>query len=140
LAGKSVIVPVTITAWHRVRVSHISVLEPAGSAPFKVTSVTHRLRTVRFPVVLAAGGRLRVRVSFKPAQPGGVTGALQVRTNTANFGVVSLSLTGQGTNASPAEASLRAIPVGLQPAIVVAVANDSTVLRPSRRLRARLRH
>jgi PQQ-like domain len=95
--GKSRTVPVIITAAHRVRVRRISVLEPAGSAPLKVKSVTLNGRAVAFPVVLTAGRRLRVRVSFEPAQPGGVTGALQVRTNTTAFPVVSFSLTGQAT-------------------------------------------
>ncbi len=133
--GKPRTVTVVITAAHRVRVRRIAVAEPSGSAPFKVTSVTHRLRAVRFPVVLAAGARLRVRVSFKPGQPGGVTGALQVRTNTVNYGVVSISLTGQGTNASPAEASSRAIPVTSEKATAVTSASESMVLRRWRRLR-----
>ena len=138
-AGKSRTVTVTITAAHRVRVRRIWVAEPLSGALFKVKSVTHRLRPVRFPVMLAAGARLRVRVSFNPAQLGGVTGALQVITNTANFGVVSLSLTGQGTSASPAEASVRAIPAALPSASVIAITNNSTVLTLSRRLRTRLR-
>ena len=97
LAGKSRTVEVTITAVHRVRVRRIFALEPAGSAPFKVESVTLRGRAVTFPVVLAAGRRLRVRVTFEPTQTGGVTGAIQVRTNATAFPVVSLSLTGQAT-------------------------------------------
>jgi len=94
--GKSRTVTLVITAGHRVRVRRISVLEPSGSAPFKIKSVTLHGRAVTFPVVLTAGRRLRVRVSFETTQPGGVTGALQVRTNTTAFPVVSLSLTGQG--------------------------------------------
>jgi outer membrane protein assembly factor BamB len=95
--GKSRTVPVIITAAHRVRVRRISALEPAGSAPFKVKSVTLRGHALTFPVVLTAGRRLRVRVSFAPTELGGVTGALQVRTNATAFPVVSFGLTGQGT-------------------------------------------
>jgi hypothetical protein len=95
--GKSRTVAVIITAAHRVRVRRIFVAEPSGSAPFKVRAVTLHGHAVSFPVVLRAGAGLRVRVSFTPTQPGGVTGALQVSTNAANFGVVSFSLTGQGT-------------------------------------------
>jgi len=95
--GESRTVPVIVKAAQRVRVSRIWIAEPPGGAPFKVISVTHRRRAVRFPIVLDAGARLRVRVSFMPTQPGGVTGTLQVRTNKAHFPVVSLSLTGQGT-------------------------------------------
>jgi len=138
--GKSRTVAMIVTVAHRVKVRRISVAEPSGSAPFKVRSVTHRGRAVKFPVVLGAGARLRLRVSFKPAALGGVTGALQVRTNAANYGLVSLSLTGQGTNASPAEASFRAVAVGLPLAGAVAIASDAAVLRPSRRLRTRLHH
>ena len=79
-------------------------------------------------------------MSFKAAEQGGVTGALQVRSNAANYGVVGLSMTGQGTNASAAEASFLAIPVGAAPAGVVAVTSDSAVLGVSRHLRTRLRH
>jgi hypothetical protein len=95
--GKSRTVTVVITATHRVMVRRIFVAEPSGSAPFKIRAVTLHGHAVSFPIVLRAGARLRVRVSFKPTEAEGVTGALQVRTNAANFGVVSLSLTGQGT-------------------------------------------
>ncbi len=95
--GKSRTVTVVITVAHRVRVRRIGIAEPSGSAPFKIRSVTLHGRAVKFPVVLRAGARLRVRVSFTPAEPGGVTGALQVSTSAADFGVVSFSLTGQGT-------------------------------------------
>lgn len=129
--GKSRTVPMIITAAHRVRVRRISAVEPSGSAPFRVESVTLHGRAVRFPVVLTAGHRLRARVSFKPAQPGGVTGALQVRTSTANSRVVSISLTGQGTaaglHASVGTVSFRAIPEGLRPADLVIITNDSAV-------------
>jgi hypothetical protein len=96
-AGKSRTLTVIITVAHRVSVRRIFIAEPSGSTPFKVRSVTRHGRAVRFPVVLRAGASLRVRVSFTPARPGGVIGALEVTTNGANFGVVSFSLTGQGT-------------------------------------------
>lgn len=94
--GKSGTLTMIIAAARRVRVRRIWIAEPFGSTPFTVRSVRLNLRAVRFPVVLRAGTRLRVRVSFTPSLPGGFTGSLQVRTAAANFRVVSLSLTGQG--------------------------------------------
>jgi hypothetical protein len=129
--GKSRTVLVVITASHRVRVQRISAVEPSGSASFKVRSVTRHERAVRFPVMLAAGSKLRVRVSFKPTQPGGVTGALQLTTNATAFPVLSFSLTGQGTDpglhASEDTVSFRAIQEGMRPSTLVTVTNDSTV-------------
>jgi hypothetical protein len=128
--GKSRTMTVTLTAAGPVTVTGLSAGQPAGGSPFAVKSPTVGGKPATFPVTLGTGGMLTVRASFAPSEPGGVTGALQVATNAANFPAVNISVTGQGTTPglqpSARQVSFRAIPEGLDPAKVVTVTNDST--------------
>lgn len=128
--GKVRVVTATLTAAAAVTVTGVSLTQPAGSAPFKVRSVAVAGQAVKFPVGLGAGQKLSVRLSYTPAVPGGVTGALQVRTTTANFPVISVSLTGEGTlpglRASAAGLFFRRVPEGMSVEKTVIVTNDST--------------
>lgn len=87
---------VTVTAASAVRVSAISVAQPARGAPFKAGAPSVDGTVVRLPVTLAAGDRLTVPVSFAPSVPAGVTAALRLITTAANFPTVDVSLTGRG--------------------------------------------
>ena len=128
--GKARTVTGTLTAAGAVTVTGVSAAEPDGGAPFKVQSASAGGHRVTFPLSLSIGEKLSVRLRFSPSVPGGVTGALQVATDAANFPQVSVSLTGQGTapglQASAGEVSFYSIPRGLDPAKVVIITNDST--------------
>jgi Abnormal spindle-like microcephaly-assoc'd, ASPM-SPD-2-Hydin/PQQ-like domain len=128
--GKARAVTATLTAAAAVTVTGLSVSEPAGSRPFKVRSVAVAGQAAKFPVSLAAGDKLSVRLAYLPTVPGGVTGALQVRTSSANFPLISVSLTGEGTlpglQASAAGLTFRRIAVGMSVGKSVIVTNDST--------------
>ncbi|HEY2316634.1 MAG TPA: choice-of-anchor D domain-containing protein [Streptosporangiaceae bacterium] len=127
--GRARTLPVTLTAAGPVTVIGVSAAQPAGSAPFTVTSVAVDGQAAKFPVALGAGSKLTARLSYRPAEPGGVTGAVQVATQAANFPLISVSLTGQGTvpglHPSVPAVMFRRVAEGLSPAQTIMLTNDS---------------
>ena len=128
--GQAHAITATLTAAGAVTITRLSLAEPEDDAPFKVLSASAGGRPAKLPIALSAGEKLSVRLRFSPSVAGGVTGALQVTTKAANFPLVSVSLTGQGTapglQASAGEVSFRSIALGLNPAKLVTITNDST--------------
>jgi hypothetical protein len=90
--GKTGTATVTLTVASQVTISTVSAAAPFQADPVKVNGTSASL-----PVTLNPGDKLTVPVVFTPKAPGGVIGALQVATNSANFPSVSVSLTGRGT-------------------------------------------
>ncbi len=100
---------VTITATMTTSVSSVSVATgatnaPAGRNQFKVVkvTVTRKGSTIpkpitSFPVDLGKGDKLNATVTFTPAAPGGTDGTLAVTSQSAKIPVVSVPLTGDGT-------------------------------------------
>jgi outer membrane protein assembly factor BamB len=122
---------VTMTASSSVRVTGLSVTGQEGTGPFRLGTARAGGTAARFPVTLTAGEVLSVPVTFAPARTGGVTGAVQATTASANFPAVSVSLTGQGTapglQAAPATLVFGRRPVGTTVTKAVLVTNASTV-------------
>lgn len=96
---------------------------PSGGAPAPVTS---------WPVSMSAGDTLEADgVTFSPASPGAVTGALQFGTDAGNFPTVNVPLSGNGTQVgfvpSAASQAFTSVPVGTTSQVTLTVANDNTV-------------
>ncbi len=130
MGGKAVSATETMTAASPVTVTAISVSEPQHGSPFTAGSPQVNGSAVKLPVTLAAGDTLKVKATFSPAAPGGVTGALVIHTNAVNFPVVNVSLTGQGVVPGlygPASDSLGKVPDGLTASKNVIVTNGNTV-------------
>jgi hypothetical protein len=94
---------------------------PSGGSPSPVAT---------YPVTLNPGDSLTANPAFTPALPGGVSGAVLFHTEAANFPVVSVGLSGTGTQAGfytpTTAANFTAVPVGTTAPQQVIVTNDST--------------
>ncbi|HSR84946.1 MAG TPA: choice-of-anchor D domain-containing protein [Streptosporangiaceae bacterium] len=106
---------------------------------------------VQFPVTLKKGDKLSVRASFTPTVPGGSSGTLSLRTNSAAFPIVAVPISAEGTKdglyAQPAAQTFPLapnqhvipVPIGIQKPEIVNISNFGMkvervrkVIRPSK--------
>jgi hypothetical protein len=93
---------VTVTASAPVTVSRMAATADQSPDTFRVTRAVDRpangpAAPARFPVTLAPGDVLRVRVLFAPAARGGATGTLRLTTRSPGLRSVDIPLSGVGT-------------------------------------------
>lgn len=128
-AGKAATATVTVTATTTVTIKGVSVTG-ADHALFQAQTPTKSGASVKFPVALSAGQTLKVPVTFKPASPGGFTAWLAISTGTANFGTVTVPLTGNGTRtglySSATVMNFRTVAVSLSRSYVTDIINGGT--------------
>ena len=91
--------PVTLTAHAPVTVTGASTTSPAAADAFTTGTPNEGGQPVTFPVTVKAGGTLTVPVTFAPTSPGGATGSLVLTTTAPSNPVVSVPLSGNGTQA-----------------------------------------
>jgi PQQ-like domain len=103
--GASASRDVTMTAAAPVTVTGLRVRATSSPDPFGVAQLTmtargsHVATPVTWPVTLARGAALHLRVSFRPAARGGLTGVLSLLTPSARYRSADVPLTGAGTRA-----------------------------------------
>jgi hypothetical protein len=101
---------IRVTAAKTVVVTGVTASTGASNSPappdqFTVGRVTETTRAgqppvpVTFPVTIAAGDKLNAEVTFAPAAPGGVDGALSFTTRSVRLPAVDVPLAGDGTRA-----------------------------------------
>lgn len=96
---------VTLTAAARVTVTGLRTQASSWPDPFGVSQLTmtapgHSVAMpVTWPVTLARGAVLHLRVRFRPGARGGTTGMLSLLTPSARYGSTQVPLTGAGTRA-----------------------------------------
>lgn len=133
---------VTVRVSGRLRVTGVSVSSGVPANPFAVGHVTKtvhgKTRPVRFPVTLTRGDFLHAPVSFRPTTPGGAAGALNFTVKIHRRPVVSVPLSGDGTQAglysTPNSVSFElapdqgrtAVPVGMSVPRIVEITNGGT--------------
>jgi hypothetical protein len=118
----------TVTATTGVSVTGVTTSVASGPDPFAVGApIQLNGATVTLPQTLKAGDKLTVPVSFTPSAPGGVTGALSLATDAANFPDVSIGLSGDGTRpgfyASPAALDFGTVPTGTSLSLSMDITN-----------------
>ena len=139
----SKVAKVAITATGPLTVSGVHARAAGSTNPFSIGTVTGKNgNKTKFPVNLTKGSTLIVPVTVKPTAPGGVTGSVNFATSAANFPVVSVGLSADGTKpglyARPAPLAFDPIPAGLSESQSLVITNGGTasqkitaVTRPS---------
>jgi hypothetical protein len=116
--------PVTLTAKTAVTVTGVSTTSPAATNPFKASLPNGGTPS------LSAGQTLTVDVTFTPATAGGVTGSLQVATDTPNFAAVSIPLAADATEtglfATPSSLAFGTVPAGNSVTLPATILNGGT--------------
>ncbi len=134
-ASAATSVTVTNTSPSAVTVTSVGTLNAAFAAagPLRINGgATCATTPAPSTCVLQPGDTLTVdNVTFTPSSPGAAAGALQFGTDAANFPVVSVSLSGNGTTpglyVTPSAVSFGTqVPAGTSVPAPVTVANDST--------------
>jgi outer membrane protein assembly factor BamB len=142
--GTSVSKIITVRASRRLTVTGVSVSASsvAPADPFTVGQVTEtvhgKTRPVSLPARLSRGDLLHAPVTFSPANPGGATGALSFTTGATRLPVISVPLSGDGTQtglyAIPSAVSfalapdqgVTSVPVGMTVVSIADITNGGT--------------
>jgi hypothetical protein len=126
--------PVTVTASAAVTVTSQPTATGPGfsvAGPFMYTPKGGSPTTATFPQAMNPGDTLAAQnVTFSPSVPGAATGAVQFSTDAANFPVVNVPLTGNGTQpgfVASSSLALGSIAVHTKTQQSLIVSNDNTV-------------
>ena len=129
--GTGVTKDVVLTATSAVTLSDPALTSTAASDPFTMGTLLLNGAPLTGPIPpLNPGDALTVPVTFTPTGPGGVTGSLSLTSDAPNFPAISVSLTGDGTQAgfyaTPGTVSFGTVPDGTSQPVNVTITNGGT--------------
>ena len=129
--GTGVTQDVVLTATSAVTLSNPALSSTAASDPFTMGTLLLNGTPLTGPIPpLNPGDKLTVPVTFTPTVPGGVTGSLSLASDAPNFPAISVSLSGDGTQAgfyaAPGTVSFGPVPDGTSQPVNVTITNGGT--------------